>query len=73
MNMEFLLLNGHGIFVWPAFIFTFFSCLFLYLKSRKELKNLEKIYLKDFNQIQTIKIQLEKRKVAKESLLSRSF
>tara|TARA_Y100000590_G_scaffold462712_1_gene627530 strand:+ start:1178 stop:1393 length:216 start_codon:yes stop_codon:yes gene_type:complete len=71
--MEFLLLNGHGIFVWPAFIFTFFSCLFLYLKSRKELKNLEKIYLKDFNQIQTIKIQLEKRKVAKESLLSRSF
>ncbi len=73
MNMELFLLNGHGIFVWPAFIFTFFSCLFLYLKSRKELKNLEKIYLEDLNQIQTIEIQLEKRKIAKESLLSRSF
>tara|TARA_B100000029_G_scaffold352860_1_gene345456 strand:- start:4534 stop:4749 length:216 start_codon:yes stop_codon:yes gene_type:complete len=71
--MELFLLNGHGIFVWPAFIFTFFSCLFLYLKSRKELKNLEKIYLEDLNQIQTIEIQLEKRKIAKESLLSRSF
>ena len=73
MNMELFTLTGHGIYVWPAFIFTIFSCLFLYLKSRKELKTLEKIYLKEFNQIQTIKVQPAKKQVAKESLLSRSF
>ena len=62
MNMELFILDGYGQFVWPAFIFTFISCLFLYLKTKKELQKQEKIFLKEFKQLQTIKIKITKRK-----------
>ena len=72
MNMEFFILDGYGQFVWPAFIFTFVSCFFLYLKTKKEFKKQEKIYLKEFEQSQTIKIETDKRKEIKEQALSGS-
>ena len=72
MNMEFFILNGYGQFVWPAFIFTFVSCFFLYLKTKKEFKKQEKIYLKEFEQSQTIKIETDKRKEIKKQALSGS-
>ena len=62
MNMELFILDGYGQFVWPAFIFTFVSCLFLYLKTKKELKKQEKIFLREFKQLQTTKIKITKRK-----------
>ena len=37
MSFEFLILNGYGVFVWPAFIFTFICFFALYLKTSKEL------------------------------------
>jgi len=70
--MEFFILDGYGQFVWPAFIFTFVSCFFLYLKTKKEFKKQEKIYLKEFEQSQTIKIETDKRKEIKEQALSGS-
>ena len=72
MNMEFFILNGYGQFVWPAFIFTFVSCFSLYLKTKKEFKKQEKIYLKEFEQSQTIKIETDKRKETKKRVLSGS-
>ena len=62
MNMELFILDGYGQFVWPAFIFTFVSCLFLYLKTKKELQKQEKIFLREFKQLQTVKIKITKRK-----------
>jgi len=62
MNMELFILDGYGQFVWPAFIFTFVSCLFLYLKTKKELQKQEKIFLREFKQLQTAKIKITKRK-----------
>ena len=62
MNFEFLTLNGYGQFVWPAFIFTFVSCLVLYLKTKKEFQKQEKMFLKEFQQIQTEKIETTKNK-----------
>ena len=62
MDSELLILGGYGQFVWPAFIFTFVSCLILYIKTRKELKKQEKIYLKEFKQLQTKKIEVDKKK-----------
>ena len=62
MNMELFILDGYGQFVWPAFIFTFVSCLFLYLKTKKELKKQEKMFLREFKQLQTTKIKITKRK-----------
>ena len=64
MNLEFLILDGYGQFVWPAFIFTFVSCFALYVKTKKEFQKQEKIYLKKFNQTQTENIETAKEKEA---------
>ena len=72
MNTELFILNGYGQFVWPAFIFTFVSCFSLYLKTKKEFQKQEKIYLKEFEQSQTIKIGMDKRKETKKQALSGS-
>ena len=62
MNMELFILDGYGQFVWPAFIFTIVSCFFLYLKTKKEFQKQEKIYLREFKQLQTKKIEVDKKK-----------
>ena len=62
MNLDFLILGGYGQFVWSAFIFTFVSCFVLYIKTKKEFKKQEKIFLKEFKQIQTEKIETNKEK-----------
>ena len=62
MNLELLILNGYGQFVWPAFIFTFVSCFVLYVKTKKEFQKQEKLFLKEFKQIQTEKIETTKNK-----------
>ena len=64
MNLELLILGGYGQFVWPAFIFTFVSCFSLYVKTRKEFQKQEKIFLKEFKQMQTEKIETVKKKEA---------
>ena len=67
--MELLIMNGYGQFVWPAFIFTFVSCLYLYLKIRIEFKQQEKIYLLKFKKAEVRKIQFDKRKKSREEAL----
>jgi len=67
--MELLTMNGYGQFVWPAFIFTFVSCLYLYLKIRIEFKQQEKIYLLKFKKVEVRKIQFDKRKKSREEAL----
>ena len=62
-------MNGYGQFVWTAFIFSFVSCLCLYLKTRIEFKKQEKIYLLEFGSIETKKIQFSKRKKSTEEAL----
>ena len=62
MSMELFILDGYGQFVWPAFIFTFVTCASLYLKTKKELQKQEKIFLEEFKQLQTIKVEAVKRK-----------
>ena len=64
MNLELLILGGYGQFVWSAFIFTFVSCFFLYVKTKKEFQKQEKMFLKEFRQTQTEKIEIAKEKEA---------
>ena len=64
MNLEFLILGGYGQFVWPAFIFTFVSCFSLYVKTKKEFQKQEKIFLKEFKQMQTENIETANEKEA---------
>ena len=68
--MELFILGGYGQFVWPAFMFTLASCFTLYLKTKKEFQKQEKIYLNKFKQLQTIKIEADKRKETKKVVLS---
>ena len=72
MNIEFLVLGGHGQFVWPAFIFTFVSCFLLYIKTKKELKRQEKMFLIEFRQIPVAKIEVAKQKELLKKVLSSS-
>ncbi len=62
MNIEFLVLGGYGSFVWPAFIFAFVSCFVLYLKTKKEFKRQEKIFLIEFKQMPVRKTGVSKQK-----------
>lgn len=69
MNSEFFILGGYGVFVWPAFIFTFLSCLTLYLRTKNQLQIQEKIFLNEYKQPRIINIQkIKEKKITKESL-----
>ena len=69
MFSEFFSMNGYGQFVWTAFIFSFASCLYLYLKTRIEFKKQEKIYFSQFGMVETKRIQFNKRKKSTEDAL----
>ena len=71
MNFNIFILGGYGLFVWPAFIFSFLSCLIVYLKTVRKLKKYEYLYLKSYQNIQTLKIQ-DTRTKKEEVLLIRA-
>ena len=60
-------MGEYGHFVWPAFIFTLVSCFTLYLKTNKEFKKEEKMFLNEFKHMQTVKIKAVKEKEALSS------
>ena len=70
MNLSLFILGGYGQFVWPAFIFTFLICFYLYLKTKKELQKQEKLFLKEFRQSQTAKIVVNSQKENTKKVLS---
>ena len=66
-------MNGYGIYVWSSFLFTFLVCLFLFLKTKKTLKKLEKDFIKEAQSLSDEQLEdLKKQKVAKEILISHS-
>ena len=71
-HMDFFILDGYGQFVWPAFVFTFVSCFYLYSKIKREFQKQEKIFLDEFKQLKTIKIEVAKSKEIKKKILSGS-
>ena len=74
MNLEFFILGGYGQFVWPAYAFSFVSCVFLLLKVKKELKKQEKIYLQKYGKPEVAKIKTsEKNREPKEVLSGSSI
>ena len=73
MNFEIFIMNGFGIYVWSAFAFTFIVCLFLYVRTRKTLKKLEKDFIKEANNLSEEQFEdIKKQKIAKEILISHS-
>ena len=64
MFLEKIIMNGYAAYVWPAFIFSFTVCYFLYMKTKKEFIKQETVFLKKFKQMQTEKIETAKEKEA---------
>ena len=71
MSLEFFIMGGYGHFVWPAFMFTLVSCFVFYIKTNKTFKKEEKIFLREFKEIQEIKItKAKKQEVLSDALIS---
>ena len=70
MILKLLILGDYGQFVWPAFIFTFLSCFFLYVKTKRELQEQEKIYMNEFKKLRTLEIKTVEAKKEKKEVLS---
>ena len=70
MNIDLLVFNGYGQFIWPAFMFTFSICFLLYLKTKKDFQKQEKIFLNEFKKLQTAEIKIKKRKENTKEALS---
>ena len=66
-------MNGHGIYVWSSFLLTFLVCLFLFLKTRKTLKKLEKDFIEEAESLTKEQFNnLKKHKIIKEILVLQS-
>ena len=73
MNLDVFLMSGYGIYVWLSFLLTFLVCLFLFLKTRKTLKKLERDFIKEAQSLSQQQLKdLKTQKVAKEILVSHS-
>ena len=56
MFLEKIIMSGYAMYVWPAFMFSFTACYFLYVKTKKEFIKQETVFLKEFKQSESIKI-----------------
>ena len=66
-------MNGYGIYVWSSFLLTFLVCLFLFLRTRKTLKKLEKDFIKETQNLSQQQFEdLKKQRIVKEILVSHS-
>ena len=74
MVLELLILGGYGQFVWPSFVFTFVSCLILYVKTKKELRKQEKMFLDEYKKVHIPRIKtVEGKEITKEALSGTSI
>ena len=74
MVLELLILGGYGQFVWPSFVFTFASCLILYVKTKKELRKQEKMFLDEYKEVHISRIKtVEGKEITKEALSGTSI
>ena len=71
MNLNIFLMDGYGMYVWSAFVFTFLVCLILYFKTRKSLRKLERDFKEEVEKLSVEQIDsLKARKISKEILNS---
>tara|TARA_B100002051_G_scaffold146375_1_gene138588 strand:- start:273 stop:500 length:228 start_codon:yes stop_codon:yes gene_type:complete len=73
MNLNVFLMNGYGIYVWSSFLLTLLVCLFLFLRTRKTLKKLEKDFIKETENLSQQQFEdFKKQRIVKEILVSHS-
>ena len=74
MIINFISMNGYGLFVWLSFGIVLISCLVLYLKTRRTLRKYEREFLAEFRTLSTSnkKAVLEKSRIANQILATNS-
>ena len=74
MILNFIYMNGYGLFVWLSFGIVALSCAVLYFKTKKKLKKYEKEFLAEFKDltIEERKSVLEKSKITNQILATSS-
>ncbi len=73
MNLNIFFMEGHGVYVWSAFLITILVCLGLYLRTKKTLNKLEKQFVIEAESLPQEKLEtLKTKKIAKEILVSNS-
>tara|TARA_B100000287_G_C20004491_1_gene531955 strand:+ start:60 stop:290 length:231 start_codon:yes stop_codon:yes gene_type:complete len=71
MNSNIFLMDGYGIYVWSAFIFTFLACLVLFFKTKKSLNKHENDFKEEVKKLSAEQAGILKtRKIPREILTS---
>ena len=66
-------MDGYGLYVWSAFIFTFLVCFVLFFKTKKSLNKLENDYKEEVKKLSAEQTDtLKTRKIPREILTSQS-
>ena len=66
-------MDGYGLYVWSAFIFTFLVCFVLFFKTKKSLNKLENDYKEEVKELSAEQTDtLKTRKIPREILTSQS-
>ena len=73
MNLNFITMDGYGLYVWSSFIFTILICLYFFIKTRKTLKKLEKDFKIEAQNLNEKQAKVfYKSKIRRENLTSES-
>ncbi len=74
MIINFISMNGYGLFVWLSFGIVLISCLALYLKTRRTLRKHEREFLAEFRVLSESnkKAVLEKSRIVNQILATNS-
>ena len=73
MNLNIFFMDGYGLYVWSAFIFTFLVRFVLFFKTKKSLNKLENDYKEEVKKLSAEQTDtLKTRKIPREILTSQS-
>ena len=73
MNLNIFFMDGYGLYVWSAFVFTFLVCFVLFFKTKKSLNKLENDYKEEVKKLSAEQTDtLKTRKIPREILTSQS-
>ena len=73
MNLNIFFMDGYGLYVWSAFIFTFLVCFVLFFKTKKSLNKLENDFKEEVKKLSAEQTDtLKTRKIPREILTSQS-
>jgi|TARA_B100000902_G_scaffold360084_1_gene376441 heme exporter protein D len=70
MIKEILLMDGHGIYVWSAFMFTLFNLIFLYVLTKVQYLKEKKKFISKFGTLNSERAAFAKAQSINRSILS---